>query len=178
MKNNQTILVITAAILTGSVIGCSMFGGTNSNFANNSNSNISVPTNANTAPAARNEDLPMLSAPKLVEMVMTDTAGLNARLKDKEIIVLGEFRYGIALSKRRWSYDAWLESHLTQFDILSVTEDTAVAYAALRVHLKRWGLPIPANDAWIAALALQHQLPVLSRDQHFDVVPGLDRRSW
>ncbi len=39
-------------------------------------------------------------------------------------------------------------------------------------------VPIPANDAWIAALALQHRMPVLSRDEHFDAVPGLYRESW
>ena len=94
------------------------------------------------------------------------------------VIVLGEFRYGIAQSKRRSSYEAWLDSSLIHFDILSVTEETAVAYAGLRVTLKRSGRPIPANDAWIAALALQHRLPVLSRDEHFDVVAGLNRRSW
>lgn len=94
------------------------------------------------------------------------------------VMVLGEFRYGIAQSKHRSSYEAWLEAHLAQFDVLSVTDETAVAYAVLRVALKRSGRPIPANDAWIAALALQHRLPVLSRDEHFDVVPNLDRRSW
>ena len=94
------------------------------------------------------------------------------------VIVLGEFRYGIAQSRQRSSYEAWLESSLIHFDILSVTDETAVAYAALRVALKESGRPIPANDAWIAALALQHRLPVLSRDEHFDAVPGLSRRSW
>jgi predicted nucleic acid-binding protein len=94
------------------------------------------------------------------------------------VIVLGEFRYGIAQSNRRASYEAWIESYLGQFDVLSVTEETAVAYAALRVVLRRTGRPIPANDAWIAALALQHRQPLLSRDEHFDVVPDLDRRSW
>jgi tRNA(fMet)-specific endonuclease VapC len=59
-----------------------------------------------------------------------------------------------------------------------VTGETAVTYAALRVALRRSGRPIPANDAWIAALALQHRLPVLSRDQHFDVVPDLERKGW
>jgi tRNA(fMet)-specific endonuclease VapC len=59
-----------------------------------------------------------------------------------------------------------------------VTDETAVAYAALRLTLRRSGRPIPANDAWIAALALQHRLPILSRHEHFDGVPGLDRRSW
>jgi tRNA(fMet)-specific endonuclease VapC len=94
------------------------------------------------------------------------------------VIVLGEFRYGIAESRHRAAYEAWLESQLPHFDILAITDETAIAYAALRVALKRSGRPIPANDAWIAALALQHQLPVLSRDQHFDVVPDLERKSW
>jgi predicted nucleic acid-binding protein len=94
------------------------------------------------------------------------------------VIVLGEFRYGIAQSRQRASYEAWLDSNLFNFDVLSVTEETAIAYAGLRTALKRSGRPIPANDAWIASLALQHRLPVLSRDEHFDVVPGLDRTSW
>ena len=94
------------------------------------------------------------------------------------VIVLGEFRYGIAESRHQKTYEAWLESQLPHFDVLAVTDETAIAYAALRLALKRSGRPIPANDAWIAALALQHRLPVLSRDQHFDVVPDLERKSW
>lgn len=94
------------------------------------------------------------------------------------VIVLGEFRYGIAQSKQRSAYETWLEAHLPHFEILLVTDETAVAYADLRVALKRTGRPIPANDAWIAALALQHRLPVLSRDQHFDSVPDLERKTW
>lgn len=94
------------------------------------------------------------------------------------VIVLGEFRYGIAASRHRAAYEAWLSSHLEQFDVLAVTAETAVAYAALRVTLKRSGRPIPANDAWIAALAMQHRLPILSRDEHFDVVPDLARTAW
>jgi tRNA(fMet)-specific endonuclease VapC len=94
------------------------------------------------------------------------------------VIVLGEFRYGIAESRHRAAYEAWLETHLPHFEILTVTEETAIAYAALRLELRRLGRPIPANDVWIAALALQHRLPVLSRDEHFDVVPDIDRRSW
>ena len=94
------------------------------------------------------------------------------------VIVLGEFRYGIAESRHRRAYEAWLASELRHFEVLAVTDDTAVRYAALRVALRRSGRPIPANDAWIAALALQHRLPVLSRDQHFDVVPDIERKSW
>ncbi len=94
------------------------------------------------------------------------------------VIVLGEFRYGIAESRHRAAYQGWLESHLAHFDILAVTDETAFAYAALRVALRRLGHPIPANDVWIAALALQHRLPILSRDQHFDAVRDIERKSW
>ncbi len=94
------------------------------------------------------------------------------------VIVLGEFRYGIAESRHRKAYEAWLEVQLPHFDVLAVTDGTATVYAGLRVALRRSGRPIPANDAWIAALALEHRLPVLSRDQHFDAISGLHRTSW
>lgn len=94
------------------------------------------------------------------------------------VIVLGEFLYGIAGSRHRAAYESWLQTHLSHFDILAVTDETAAVYAAMRVALKQAGRPIPANDAWIAALALQHRLPVLSRDEHFDLVRGLRRKSW
>lgn len=94
------------------------------------------------------------------------------------VVVLGEFRYGIAQSRHRRAYEAWLKSHLGHFDVLSVGEATAAAYAALRIVLKQQGTPIPANDAWIAALAVQHRMPVLSLDRHFDHVPQLTRQSW
>jgi predicted nucleic acid-binding protein len=94
------------------------------------------------------------------------------------VIVLGEFRYGIARSKHRAAYERWLASELSYFEVLPVTEETTVSYAGLRVALRQNGTPIPANDTWIAALALQHVLPVLSRDAHFDAVPRVNRQSW
>ena len=94
------------------------------------------------------------------------------------VIVLGEFRYGIAESRNRASYEQWLASHLRHFDVLPVTEETATSYAALRVGLKQRGTPIPANDAWIAAVALQYGLPVLSRYQRPHAVPRIKRQGW
>ena len=94
------------------------------------------------------------------------------------MIVLGEFRYGIAQSRYRATYERWLTSHLGHFDVLAVTDETAISYAMVRIGLKSKGTPIPANDAWIAALALQHELPVLSRDRHFDAVAQLRRHAW
>jgi len=94
------------------------------------------------------------------------------------VIVLGEYRYGIAGSRHKALYEQWLASHLTHFDVLAVTVDTTITYAAVRVAVKKLGRPIPANDAWVAALALEYRMPVLSRDAHFDVVPQLQRVSW
>jgi tRNA(fMet)-specific endonuclease VapC len=110
-------------------------------------------------------------------------AGVGAILRNQAraaipVIVLGEFRYGIAESRHRKTYESWLDSQLRHFDVLAITDLTTIAYAALRVALRRSGRPIPANDAWIAALALQHRLPILSRDAHFDAVAGVQRTSW
>lgn len=94
------------------------------------------------------------------------------------VIVLGEFRYGISGSRHRSTYESWLTEHLPDFDVLPVTEATTIAYARLRATLKKAGRPIPANDVWIAALAVEHRHDVLSRDEHFDDVPDLKRISW
>ena len=94
------------------------------------------------------------------------------------VIVLGEFRYAIAQSRHRSTYEAWLDTHLSDFELLAITAETTIPYAALRGTLKRLGRPMPANDAWIAALAIQHALPILSRDAHFDALPDLRRIAW
>jgi tRNA(fMet)-specific endonuclease VapC len=94
------------------------------------------------------------------------------------VIVLGQFGYGIAHSNRRREYEAWLDQYLPTFRVLEVTAETAAEYSLLRSELRRIGKPIPANDIWIAALCRQYRLPLLSRDQHFDAVKGLRRRTW
>ena len=62
--------------------------------------------------------------------------------------------------------------------VFEVTEETAVHYATIRLELKRAGKPIPTNDLWIAALCREHRFDLLSRDLHFDSVPGLQRLGW
>ena len=94
------------------------------------------------------------------------------------VIVLGEYRYGIQQSRERQRYEHWLVEYLRKFRVLDVDEQTTTSYAAVRGELKRAGTPIPSNDVWIAALCRQHSLPVLSRDRHFDLVPGLRRIDW
>ncbi|HET9305932.1 MAG TPA: type II toxin-antitoxin system VapC family toxin [Candidatus Sulfotelmatobacter sp.] len=94
------------------------------------------------------------------------------------VIVLGEFRYGIAQSRHRASYENWLADLLNDCLVLDVNEPTTHYYAEIILELKRTGKPIPTNDLWIAALCRQHSLPVLSRDRHFDLVAGTKRIGW
>jgi predicted nucleic acid-binding protein len=94
------------------------------------------------------------------------------------VIVLGEFRFGIAVSRHRREYEAWLARDLSLFRVLPVDAETTPHYAAIRLVLRASGRPIPANDAWIAALALQHRLPIVSRDSHFDHIENIERIDW
>jgi len=94
------------------------------------------------------------------------------------VIVLGEYRYGIAQSRNRTRYEKWLRELVSNCRVLNVDDATAGEYAILRGELKRGGCPIPANDVWIAALARLHSMTVISRDEHFDSVPRLKRLAW
>ncbi len=90
-------------------------------------------------------------------------------------VVLGElysgFRAGI-----RWAENT---AQLAQFlskpsvRVLNVTEETALRYAEVDVYLRRKGRPIPRNDVWIAAVALEHGLQLLTLDIHFREIPLL-----
>jgi tRNA(fMet)-specific endonuclease VapC len=116
-----------------------------------------------------------------------DDPGLAAVLARAEqialpVIVLGEYRHGIAQSRHRTSYENWLEGLLNDCLVLDIQEPTTHYYAEISRELKRKGkpipTPIPTNDLWIAALCRQHALPLLSRDRHFDLVAGIKRIGW
>ncbi len=91
------------------------------------------------------------------------------------LIVLGEllagFAAGTRASKNRDELARFLASSRVQ--VLKPDEKTAHHYADIFVALRARGKPIPANDLWIAALARQHRLALLTFDVHFEAVPGL-----
>ena len=94
------------------------------------------------------------------------------------VTFLGEFRFGIAYSRRRNDYEKWLGELMAATRVLPVDQETSARYAQVRAESKKAGKPIPSNDLWIAALCRQHRLPLLSLDQHFDAVRGLERIGW
>ena len=93
-------------------------------------------------------------------------------------VVLGEYYFGIRQSRYRNRSEDWLAKTLPLTEIAVVDSAKAYFYAAIRQELKNSGRPIPANDTWVAALARQHDLAVLSNDGHFDFVDGVRRISF
>jgi tRNA(fMet)-specific endonuclease VapC len=94
------------------------------------------------------------------------------------VIVLGEYRFGLLGSRLRKMIEPALDGFQASSDVLSIDTETVRPYAKLCEQLKRAGTPIPSNDVWIAALAVQHGLPIVTRDQHFDLMPGIRRLAW
>ena len=94
------------------------------------------------------------------------------------VVVLGEYRLGIAQSRHRATYENWLREWVSAVIVQDIDEETTHRYASIGLELKKKGTPIPTNDLWIAAICRQHSLPLLSRDKHFDLVPGLHRLNW
>ena len=90
-------------------------------------------------------------------------------------IVLGELYSGFRAGTRWAENTAQLARFLSKpsVRILNVTEETALRYAAVDVYLRRRGRPIPRNDVWIAAVAIEHGLQLLTMDDHFREIPLL-----
>ena len=91
------------------------------------------------------------------------------------VIVLGEFRYGLAGSRKRKEWEPRLMNFAGSCTVLPVRETTTLPYARIRDQLRKAGTPIPENDIWIAALALEYGQPILSRETHFDKVAAVQR---
>lgn len=93
------------------------------------------------------------------------------------LIVLAEIKAGFYGGTQRHRNAQLLQTFLAKetVGVLLPGRETAEQYARLFVQLKRAGTPVPDNDLWIAALALEHDLTLITRDKHFENVPQLLR---
>jgi tRNA(fMet)-specific endonuclease VapC len=92
-------------------------------------------------------------------------------------IVLAEIRAGGLVTKRGQNQIRILQQLLNQPGVRPVhsSDSTTHHYASIYAQLKKAGTPIPTNDIWIAALAVEHDLILYTRDAHFDNIPSLAR---
>jgi tRNA(fMet)-specific endonuclease VapC len=90
-------------------------------------------------------------------------------------IVIGELLAGFELGNRRQRNRDELTEFLAvpRVAIVDVTQATGQRYAHIFAYLRREGTPIPTNDIWIAALAMEHGIELLTSDGHFGRVPHI-----
>lgn len=94
------------------------------------------------------------------------------------VIAVGELLYGAAKSARSLENERRVLDFSQSVSLLDVSRSTAQAYASIKNNLRRKGRPIPENDIWIAAIAKEHGLTVVTRDPHFAEVDGLTVETW
>lgn len=89
------------------------------------------------------------------------------------VVVVGELVFGALNSKHAEQNLARHKKLIQKVSILEISETTANTYAKTRLILKKKGKPIPENGLWIASLCIEHNLPLISDDGHFEEVEYL-----
>ena len=108
-----------------------------------------------------------------------NSAAIDAIREADEIYVsatvLGEMLAGFVSGSRRTKNEAELARFFDspRVNLVDVDEETARRYAVIFSTLRAAGTPIPTNDLWIAASAMQHGLRLLTADAHFERVPQI-----
>lgn len=93
-------------------------------------------------------------------------------------IVLGELYIGINRVTNKAKHIKKLDSFLQLCSVWNADNVTAKYYGEIVAGLYKKGKPIPSNDIWIAATALQHDLTLVTQDKHFKEIEGLRLKSW
>jgi len=92
-------------------------------------------------------------------------------------VTLAELRAGFACGTKTRANEGVLTRFLNRSRVRTLypDEETTHHYANLFRQLRQQGTPIPTNDLWLAALAVQHDLLLASRDRHFEHLPQISR---
>jgi len=93
-------------------------------------------------------------------------------------ISIGELYYGAYKSTRVDANLKEINRFVLQNEVLPCDTETARIYGDIKNSLKNIGKPIPENDIWIAAIAKQHSLTLVTRDIHFSAVEALEIEDW
>jgi len=122
-----------------------------------------------------------LDTNRLTDLFRGDTALAETLALCEEVwiplVVLAEIKAGFYGGSQQHRNEALLATFLSKepVGLLLPDRETAEHYARVFVQLKRAGTPVPDNDLWIAAMVLQHNLVLITRDQHFERIPQVPR---
>ena len=125
----------------------------------------------------------LLDTTVAIDHLRHGNAALGTHLRGGGILFLplvawGGLQAGMACSARPAAMRAGMDALRRAVQLLPPTEKTAEQYGRLFGGLAKAGTPIPQNDLWIAALAVEHGLPLATRDSHFARVQGLTLLAW
>lgn len=119
----------------------------------------------------------LLDTNRLTDVLRGDQTAAAILEESEEVwipfVALGEIKSGFLHGSRSSENEASLQTflRLPGVDVVFADRETTEIYARLFVFLRRTGSLIPTNDLWIASLAVQHQLVLLTRDEHFRKLP-------
>jgi tRNA(fMet)-specific endonuclease VapC len=94
------------------------------------------------------------------------------------VVAVGELYYGAYKSERVEENRQNVAAFIAGRVVLHVDADTADVYGQVKQSLRVKGRPIPENDIWIAALAIQYDLTLITDDAHFAEVDNLTWQGW
>jgi tRNA(fMet)-specific endonuclease VapC len=90
-------------------------------------------------------------------------------------VIMGEllsgFAFGSKEEKNKEELELFLKSERVRFAVID--RNTSGYYSTIYKELRLKGKPIPTNDLWIAATAIQFGAALFTYDKHFEFIPGL-----
>jgi tRNA(fMet)-specific endonuclease VapC len=118
----------------------------------------------------------------IIGLFAKDKKIINHLLKVKSVfipsIVIGELFYGANNSIKIKANVEKINQLHSESNVLDITSITGDYYGQVKKDLKTKGTPIPENDIWIAAIALQYGLTLATRDKHFGKIEGIKVTNW
>lgn len=104
----------------------------------------------------------------------------NVRIIGINTIIIGELLGGLMVGSKsdfnRQQLQQFLDS--PRIKIFSIDQQTSEYYALIYFQLRKKGRPIPTNDMWIAATAMQHDLSLFTYDNDFKPIDGLKQGNF
>lgn len=124
----------------------------------------------------------LLDTNAVIALQQKDTALLQLLEAEEDIfvpsIVIGELYYGAYKSGRPEENRKTVSEFAEKRQVIHCDAQTGDAYGQIKYALRTKGRPIPENDIWIAAIALQYDGILITRDEHYREIENLRTQKW
>jgi tRNA(fMet)-specific endonuclease VapC len=118
----------------------------------------------------------------IIALFASEASVIESLVQANEVFIptvaLGELHYGARKSGRPQENLKRIEEFVSNSAVIGCDAKTARRYGEIKNMLRVKGRPLPENDVWIATLALQHSLTLVTRDAHFQEVEYLSTIVW